>query len=127
MSIETSDHALLEAIQRSKQEFGVKCSKFAGAVTVEMLKSALIAQGIHMSPRDVFIKGVPSEIDILFPKRAAKPQHDLIYEPSDVLAVLEVKNAGSFGDATLAAIRRTFGRVQRANSAIYCAYVTLIA
>jgi|HubBroStandDraft_6_1064221.scaffolds.fasta_scaffold668781_2 hypothetical protein len=44
-----------------------KCGKFAGAATVEILKQALADEGLPTSVRDVFIKGLPVEWDIVVP------------------------------------------------------------
>jgi hypothetical protein len=125
VSVNITDLGLLKAVQGAKQTFGIKCSKMSGAVTVEIFRSALAAYGLRTSHRDVFILGVPVEFDLLIPRQGAVPRHSLIFDPSEVLAVLEVKNSGSFGDTTLAATRRAFELAHAANIRIYCAYVTL--
>lgn len=119
------EQEILTRVQAARQAFGVKCHKLAGSVTVEVLRSAFLDSGISVSPRDVFVRGVPVEFDLLIPAPTAAPADSLVYEPSQVIAVLEVKNAGSFGDATLTSIRRAFGLVRQANSRVYCAYVAL--
>ena len=119
------EHELLERIEEAKHAFGCKCSKLAGSVTVEVLRLVLRGLGITLSTRDVFIRGVPVEVDLLLPTRAAKPQHGLVYQPTDVLAAFEVKNSGSFGDDTLNSVRRSFQLIRAANPRVYCAYVTL--
>ncbi|MBI4187299.1 MAG: hypothetical protein HY530_07355 [Chloroflexi bacterium] len=112
-------------IFQGKKEFGVKSKKFVGALTVEVLKNALREQNIPVSPRDVFIKGVSVEIDLLIPKRGSSPKYGLLYEPEDVLAALEVKELGSWGEQTLNQIRRNFELIHQIKSDIYCTYVTL--
>ena len=106
-----------------KAGFGVKCSKFAGAISVEILRASLADEAIATSCRDVFIRGIPVEIDLLVPRPGEVPSLALLYEPGQVAAALEVKNSGSFGDATLEKLRKDFGRFERAG--IPCAYVTL--
>lgn len=120
-----TDRGILLAVQATKRSFGVKCSKMSGAVTVEIIRAALAACALRVSPRDVYVSGVPVEFDLLIPKHRASPMHGVIYHPREVLAVLEIKNSGSFGEGTLAAVRHSFELVRRANRRIYCAYVTL--
>lgn len=55
---------------------------------------------------------MPVEFDLLIRALTAAPVDGVVYEPSQVIAVLEVKNPGSFGDATLTFIRRAFGLVR---------------
>ena len=115
---------LFDSILQGKREFGAKCKKFTGALTVEMLKRALEERGILVSPRDVFIRGLSIEIDLLVPKTGGNPKYGLLYEPEDVVAALEVKNLGSFGKETINRIRANFELIRQTNANIYCAYVT---
>ena len=118
------DKEILKQISDEKNNFGT-CAKFAGAVTVEIIKNSLENHGISTSPRDVFIKGIPIEIDLLIPKRGVLPKHGILYEPQDVLVVLEIKNRGSFGQTTIDNIKRNFRKIHKENKKIYCAYLTL--
>ena len=120
------DEEIFNLTSNGKKSFGVKCAKFAGAITVEIIKSALQNHRILTSPRDVFIKGLPIEIDLLIPKKEAAPQYGLVYQPQDVLAVLEIKNSGSFGESTINSIKKNFQRISQLNKEIYLAYVTLM-
>jgi hypothetical protein len=61
------DQEILESINIAKRDFGMKCYKYAGAITVEVLRLALQHYGFLVSERDVFICGVPFEIDLLMP------------------------------------------------------------
>jgi hypothetical protein len=106
-----------------KVAFSAKCSKFAGAVSVELLKSALAAEGIAASSRDVFVRGIPVEVDLVIPCAAQVPALGVLYEPQQVTAALEVKNSGLFGGGSLAKLRDVFGRFRAIG--IQCAYVTL--
>ncbi len=114
---------IVKSTREAKAAFGVKCSKFAGAVTVEILKAALANESIPTSPRDVFVRGIPVEIDLVVPRQGAKPALGLLYEPGQVAAALEIKNSGSFGESTLEKIRKDFAICQEAG--IRYAYVTL--
>jgi len=118
------DQELFALVFQGKRELGVNSKKFAGSLTVEMLKHAVETHGILVSPRDVFIRGIGVEIDLLLLKKA-NPKYGLLYEPKDVLAVLEVKELGSWGQQTLNQIRRNFELIRRISNDIYCAYVTL--
>ncbi|MGA2268030.1 MAG: hypothetical protein ABSH44_06120 [Bryobacteraceae bacterium] len=119
-----NEHQLLDFVNEARQAFGPKCMKLAGSLTVEVMRSALADLGIHVSARDVFIQGVPVELDILLPRPMATPKYGLVYEPSDVLAAFEVKNSGAFPGA-VDSIRKSFRLIRSVNPRIYCAYVTL--
>jgi len=106
-----------------KTDFGVKCSKFAGAVSVEILRAALAHEGIPTSPRDVFVQGLPVEIDLVIPRPGEEPTLGVLYRAAQVAAALEIKNSGSFGDKTIQKVRADFGLFHEAG--ISCAYVTL--
>ena len=47
------------------------------------------------------------------------------FKITDVLAALEVKELGSWGEQTLNQIRRNFGLIRQIRDDIYCAYITL--
>src|SRR5438093_13782901 len=49
----------------------------------------------------------------------------MLYEREDVYAVLEIKNAGSFGDQTIRSVRSNFERVRQRVPEVTCAYVSL--
>jgi len=119
------DRMILDGVERVKREFGVKCNKYAGAITVQTLRRALQERGFSVSERDVFIRGIPVEIDLLIPTPLAEPQNGILYEPSQVSVVFEVKNYGSFGAPTVETVRRSFSRIRGANDQIACLYVTL--
>jgi hypothetical protein len=97
--------------------------KFSGAMTAELMKRALADDGIPTSPRDVFIRGTPLEIDLIVPYHGEEPTLGLLYEPRQVAAALEIKKMGSFGEQTLQTIRNNFNRLRELGVA--CAYVTL--
>ncbi len=108
--------------RKEKGDFGLKCRKFVGAVAAEILKDALANEDIPTSPRDVFVQGVPIEIDILVPRKGAKPSLGLLYTQAQVAAALEVKNSGSYGKNALEKMKENFKQMQKAG--IPCAYVS---
>ena len=114
---------IVRGVRRLKADFGTKCSKFAGAACVEVLKAALANEGIRSSPRDVFIRGIPVELDLLVPREGEEPAFGLLYEPRQVAAVLEIKNSGCFSKEAFAKVGRDCERLRAAN--IPWAYVTL--
>ncbi len=120
-----NEHKMFETISSAKKDFGIKCTKFVGAITVETIKRALENHNIFTSPRDVFIKGIPIEIDLLIHKRGVVPDNGILYKSQDVISVLEIKNLGSFGETTVNNIKKNFQRIKQLNNKIYCIYVTL--
>jgi len=118
----TGEELVREARMASKG-FQSKCRKFSGAVAAELLKRALEDEGVLTSARDVFIRGVPLELDLVIPYSGQEPTLDLLYEPEQVALALEVKKSGSFGERTLQAIHSNFEELGKFN--VKCAYVTL--
>ena len=119
------EHEILRRFEKIKRDFGAKCKKLSGSVTIELLREAFSKQGVEVSDRDVYIRGVPIEIDLVFPVRRVKPISGLIYEPEDVLAAFEIKTIGCFGKKSIDSVRNCFHRIQSANPKIYCAYISL--
>lgn len=108
--------------RQAKESFGTKCPKFAGAATVEILRDALTAASIPTSPRDVFVRGIPVEIDLIIPRTQQPPSLRLLYEPEQVAVAVEVKNSGSFGEGALRKVASDFKRL--AEAGIRYVYVT---
>ena len=115
---------IVERARKAKQNFGPSYpKKFGGAVAIEILREALGEEGIRTSRRDVYIRGIPSEIDLIIPRTDDKPWLDLLYEPQQVAIALEIKKTGSFGQKGRDKIRDDFA--QLTNAGIGCAYVSL--
>ena len=102
------------------------CRKFSGALTVELIRKRLKASGIPVSPRDVFIHGLPLEIDLIIPRRNSRLVHNILYRSEDIAAVLEIKYRGSFGSDALERTRANFQRIRQFSSQIQCFYVAVI-
>ncbi len=90
---------------------------------MEMLRELLKNNKICVSPRNVFIRGIPSEIDLLILRRTVTPSWNMLYDPSDVKYALEVKKSGAFGKGTIEKVKALFGTIRRINPKICCAYV----
>jgi len=118
----TGEEIVRQARNASKG-FQLKCKKFSGAMAAELIKKVLADEGIATSSRDVFIRGIPLEIDLIVPHRGQEPSLGLLYEPQQVAAALEIKKMGSFGEETLQTIRKNFNQLRELK--VSCAYVTL--
>jgi len=86
------------------------CTKFEGHVAVEILKDALAEERIETSVRDVFVRGLHIEWDLLVPRAGAAPAFNgLLYDPAQVKCAVEVKLSGICGGVqTLDRIRKNF-------------------
>jgi len=120
-----TEDELYQMIAAAKEALGPPSRKFSGTVTTELIRQALLDSGIPVSSRDVFIRGLPLEIDLLILSKGAKPRFEVLYEPSDVLACLEVKNAGSFGESTIQGTKTAFARARAVIPDAQCFYVSL--
>jgi hypothetical protein len=115
---------VVETARKVKKDFGPNCpKKFGGAASIEILRAALDEEGIGTSRRDVFIRGVPVELDLIVPRKDAKPWLELLFEPQQVAIALEVKKSGSFGEGTIDKIRADFAQLREVG--VRSAYVTL--
>ncbi len=119
------DEILRREIERARETFGPKCDKYVGAVTVEAIRGALKRHGIETSSRDVFMQGVPIEVDLLIARQGAEPKHALLYRAQDVAVALEIKNRGCYGEMALEKTRRNFEEIRAHGPHIRCLYVTL--
>ena len=102
------------------------CKKFCGALTVEIIREHLEREGFPVSARDVFIEGLPVEIDLLITEAGIKPDHGILFKPEDVLVVFEIKFSGSYGEETRARLKGHFEEITAMHNHIRCAYVTVV-
>lgn len=116
---------ILQIVTRASQGFGVKCNKFIGALTVELIRNALLKKGFNVSGRDVFINGFPVEIDLLISKKGISPENRILYKPEDVLAIFEVKSRGAYGENSIKSIFNNFKLIKQGTKSIHCIYITL--
>lgn len=120
-----SDKYILDNYKKAKENFGSKCSKYRGTLTVELIRQALKKEGFIVSERDVFIKGIPIENDLIISKVGSKPENRILYNKEDVLAVLEIKSRGIWGKSAIDRIRKNFDLIKSNNKNIKCLYMTL--
>ena len=102
-----------------------KCKKFVGALTIELLRKELVRLGFNVSNRDVFIEGIPYELDLVVAKSGKWPEENTVYYPDDVLAVLEMRFRGSYGRGSIDKVRRVFDSIKNANKKIECFYISI--
>ena len=123
-----TEKVILSKILRIREK--TKCNKFVGAITIEILRKEFAELGLNVSNRDVFIEGVPYELDLLIAKRDKNPEENLIYDPNDVLAVLEIKFRGSYGKdrkgrTPTEKLKMVFDSIREKNNGTKCFYVTI--
>jgi hypothetical protein len=104
---------------------GCNCKKLLGAATAQTIRMHLIKHGFNVSQRNVYIKGIPNEFDLLLLKRGVS-NHMLIYPPDEILAVFEVKFRGSFGRPTIDGLIDVCKKIKDANRKISCLYITVL-
>jgi hypothetical protein len=114
-----------EIVMKARNEcarFGT-CGKFAGAATVEIMKQALAEEGIATSVRDVFVQGLPFEVDLVVPRLGADPLlNGLLYQSMQVACALEIKLSGLHSKEDVPFLTRKFERAKTLG--VHCAYVT---
>ena len=102
-----------------------KCDKFVGASTIELIRNKLLSLALNVSNRDIFIQGVPHELDLLIAKNDVKPIENVLYLPPDVLVVFEIKFRGCYGKPSLNNVKEVFDSVKKVNDKIECFYATV--
>jgi hypothetical protein len=75
---------IVRQAREANKDFQLTSRKFSGAMTAELMKRVLVKEGIPTSPRDVFIRGTPLQIDLIVPYRGEEPTLGLLYEPRQV-------------------------------------------
>lgn len=98
------------------------CDKFKGTATVQVLRKHLSLKGYNVSDRDVYIKGVPNELDLLVLRKNVDKSF-IIYNPEDVIFVLEIKYNST---TDLRQLLRVYNRIIEKNNKINCSYVTIL-
>lgn len=103
-------------------EMGCDCNKFKGTATVQILREHLSLKGYNVSNRDVYIKGVPHELDLLVLRKNVNNSL-IIYNPKDVIFVFEIKYNGT---TDLNYLSRVYNSIIEKNNKINCTYVTIL-
>jgi len=119
------EQELFSLLKQGKQSLGVQSKKFTGALVIEILRRAFEERGIEVSRPNVYLKGLPFEVDLIIPRRGANVEFEILYSPEDVLAVLEIKTSGLFSKEDSSRIGSVFRAVKSINPSIFCAYVTM--
>ena len=102
-----------------------KSRKFIGALTIELIRTELLKCGFNVSNRDVFIRGISNELDLLILKPNVKPIENLLYLPNDILFCFEIKYRGSYGEKAVNDIKNNFDKIKNINDKIECIYLTI--
>ncbi len=97
-----------------------KRTKLTGALAVQVIRKHLQTANIPVSHRDVFIAGIPTEFDLLIPVAKAQAKYDLVYEPCDVVAALEVKFSGVYDRQVVPKLKTQFDAVTGKHPHIKC-------
>jgi hypothetical protein len=119
------EQELFSLLKQGRQSLGAQSKKFTGALVIEILRRALEEDGIEASRPNVYLKGLPFEVDLIIPRRGANVEFEILYSPEDVLAVLEIKTSGLFSKEDSSRIGSVFRAVKSINPSIFCAYVTI--
>ena len=103
---------------------GCKCNKFLGSATIQTIRSHLAKKGFNISQRNVYIQNIPNELDLLILDKGVNNKM-LVYEPEEVLAILEIKFRGSFGKSSIESLKKVYEHIKQIDN-IPCLYVTLL-
>jgi hypothetical protein len=120
-----TDKEILDAVITVLKKLKQKCKKFAGAVAVEIVQDALVGEGFNVSERDVYIQGIPIEIDVLIARQGVIPEKRILFKKEDVFAALEIKSRGTFGEKSIKTIASNFNAIKEASKSIVCIYLTI--
>jgi hypothetical protein len=122
-------HPILKEINESLARFGEGQAslrtRLTCALAVEVVRKHLLQEGFPVSERDVFIRGLTPEIDLLLPSKSAKAEHNLVYEPKDVRAVLEIKYSGVYNQQVIPRLQECFDTIKSKCPDAYFACVVI--
>ncbi len=102
-----------------------KSRKFIGALTTELIRTELLKQRFNVSNRDVFIEGIPNELDLLIVQAGKNLKEKIFYSPDDILVVFEIKFRGAYGEKQKNSIKEIFDNIKRKNENIECIINTI--
>lgn len=109
-----TDLQFLKQVNELENRLGFRSKKFSGAVVVEILRQVIESTGLTCSRPNSFICDVPIEVDLLIVSAQANPVLNLLYDPKEVIACLEVKKSGLIAEAA-SKVGSDFSRI-----ATYC-------
>jgi len=120
------DLKIKKEVKNREMDFGEKRPRFyTGSLMVEVIRNHLISKGYNVSNRDVFIKGVDCQIDLLVLKPKSRIVNPVLFNPEDVLVAFEIKKSGVFSVDSIDVIKRNFDKISKINPKIKCVYLTL--
>lgn len=106
--------------------------KLKGAMTTELLRQEITKflddnnEPFKTSAIDSYIAGSKYEYDLLIVKEDAKPYMGLVYQPNDIIAVIESKAGGLFAlEEETDNIAKAANRAKELNSDICFGYITI--
>ncbi|MCQ4022489.1 MULTISPECIES: hypothetical protein [unclassified Ruminococcus] len=122
----------LEQIMKQNHGDSKDAKKLRGAIAVELLKQELTKYFLNnnepfkTSSVNSYIAGSKYEYDLLIVKEDAAPYLGLVYQPKDVIAVIESKAGGLFDvDKNTSSIALAVNRALGINSNIKFGYITM--
>lgn len=92
-------------------------------MTTEIIRKYL-AQKFNLSQKDVFIKGLSSEIDLLLLKKNVDNKK-ILYEFDEVLAILEIKFRGPQSKEGIIALKKMYDTIKKIKPSIECIYIAI--
>lgn len=116
---------ILKRLQQIEKELLFKNRQFSGAAMVHIVKDLLKEYELYTSDKDVFIKGIPIEIDLLIVKKDSKPLYGILWNADDVLFALEIKKSGVIEINNSYKINADFNRIKSLYPHIKLLYITL--
>lgn len=124
-----SKRPILDEVHEVTRDFAAvrprERTKLTGALATEVIRRHLLDAGVPVSPRDVYMRGNPTEFDTLIVRPSARPECGIVYDPLDVAAALEVKFSGVYSQDVPAALKALFERIRAKHPHIQCVYVTV--
>jgi len=103
---------LLKNLKSAEKSLKFNDRQFSGAVCVNLLREILKENGLFTSEKDVFIKDIPIEVDLLIVKPNSKPLFNILWNPEDVIAAFEVKKSGTFTEDGTIKTNSDFSRIR---------------
>ena len=95
-------------VEIEKMKLRNSSKKFSGAITTEIFKKKLEKLGFNVSSTNVFIEGIPYELDLLIYKKGTSPDFGILFKPENVSAVFELKSLGAIGKESVDRIKIVF-------------------
>jgi len=115
---------LLNSLKIAEKQLGFDSRQFSGAVVVNLIKKVVSELGFSTSEKDVFIRGIPIEIDFLIVKPRTFPDYGILWKAEDVIAAFEMKKSGIISREGRIKVNSDFHRIKNYYPDIRLFYVT---